>query len=66
MKYYTLEFKAGTITGIKGSKAELIGELQNLIDRIDAMDEELTDEFDMVPLYDMTGTDYITATIQGE
>ena len=66
MKYYTLEFKAGTTTEIKGSKAELIGELQNLIARIEAMDEELTDEFDMVPLYDMTGTDYITATIQGE
>lgn len=65
MKYYTLEFKAGTINEIKGSKAELIGELQNLIDRIEAMDEELTDEFAMVPLYNMDGVDYITATIQG-
>ena len=66
MKYYTLEFKAGTTTEIKASKAELIGELQNLIDRIEAMDDELTDEFDMVPLYDMDGVEYITATIQGE
>ena len=66
MKYYTLFFKPGTVSELKGSKAELIGELQNLIDRIDAMDEEITDECDMVPLYDMTGTDYITATIQGE
>ena len=66
MKYYTLKFEPATVSEIKGSKAELIGELQNLIDRIEAMDEELTDEFDMVPLYDMTGTDYITATITGE
>ena len=56
MKYYTL----------KGSKAELVAELRNLIDRIEAMDEELTDELDMVPLYDMDGVEYITATIQGE
>ena len=63
MKYYTLKFEPGTVTEIK---AELIGELQNLIDRIDAMDEEITDECDMVPLYDMNGVDYITATIQGE
>ena len=66
MKYYTLEFKPGTITEIKGSKAELVAELRNLIDRIEAMDEELTDELDMVPLYDMDGVEYITATIQGE
>ena len=66
MKYYTLKFTPGTVTEIKASKAELIGELQNLIDRIDAMDEEITDEVDMVPLYDMDGVDYITATIQGE
>lgn len=66
MKHYTLRFTPGTVTEIKASKAELIGELQNLIDRIDAMDEEITDECDMVPLYDMDGTDYITATIQGE
>lgn len=61
-----VEVYTGTVTEIKASKAELIGELQNLIDRIDGMDEEITDEVDMVPLYDMDGTDYITATIQGE
>ena len=66
MKYYTLRFAPGTVAEIKASKAELIGELQNLIDRIDAMDEEITDETDMVPLYDMDGVDYITATICGE
>ena len=61
MRYYTLKFEPATVSEIKGSKAELIGELQNLIDRIEAMDEELTDEVDMVPLYDMDGVDYITA-----
>ena len=66
MKDYTLRFSPGTVTEIKASKAELIGELQNLIDRIDGMDDENTDERDMVPLYDMDGTDYIMATIQGE
>lgn len=66
MKYYTLKFEPATVSEIKGSKAELIGELQNLIDRIDAMDEDLVDEHDTVPLYDMTGSDYITATITGE
>ena len=66
MKYYTLNFAPGTVSELKGSKAELIGELQNLIDRIGGMDEEIADDCDMVPLYDMTGTDYITATIQGE
>ena len=66
MKYYTLKFEPATVSEIKGSKAELIGELQNLIDRVAGMDEEITDEVDMVPLYDMDGVDYITATIQGE
>ena len=66
MKYYTLRFAPGTVAEIKASKAELIGELQNLIDRIDGMDEEIADDCDTVPLYDMDGTDYITATIQGE
>ena len=66
MKYYTLNFAPGTVTEIKGSKAELIGELQNLIDRIDGMDEEIADDCDTVPLYDMDGTDYITATISVE
>ena len=66
MKYYTLRFEPGTVTEIKASKAELIGELQNLIDRVAGMDEEITAEVDMVPLYDMDGADYITATIQGE
>lgn len=66
MKYYTLKIGSGTIPEIKGSKEELIGELQNLIDRIDSMDDELAEEVDLVPLYDMNGTDYITATICGE
>lgn len=66
MKYYTLKIEPGTIPEIKGSKAELIGELQNLIDRIEGMDEEIADDCDMVPLYDMDGADYITATIKGE
>lgn len=66
MKYYTLRFSPGTVTEIKASKAELIGELQNLIDRIGAMDEEIVDEVDALDLYDMNGVDYITATIKGE
>lgn len=66
MKYYTLKFEPATVSEIKGSKAELIGELQNLIDRIDAMDEDIPDEVDMLDLYDMDGVDYITATITGE
>lgn len=66
MKYYTLKIEPATVSEIKGSKAELIGELQNLIDRIEAMDEDITDEIDMLDLYDMDGVDYITATIKGE
>ena len=66
MKYYTLAFTPGSIPEIKGSKADLIGELENLIDRIEQIDEEDTGVFEQVPLYDMDGTDYIMATIQGE
>ena len=61
-----MRFSPGTVTEIKASKAELIGELQNLIDRIGAMDEEIVDEVDALDLYDMNGVDYITATIKGE
>ena len=65
-QHYTLRFAPGTVSEITGSKEELVGELQNLIDRIEAMDEDITDEVDMIDLYDMDGVDYITATIQGE
>lgn len=63
MKYYTLKFEPGTVTEIKASKAELIGELQNLIDEIGALDEEDTGVSQTVVIYDTNGTDYIEARI---
>ena len=63
MKYYTLEFKPGTITEIKGSKAELVAELRNLIDEIEALDDEDTDIAKTVVIYDMNCSDYIEARI---
>ena len=37
-QHYTLRFAPGTVPEITGSKEELVGELQNLIDRIESMD----------------------------
>ena len=56
MKHYTLSFHPGTEAEISGTKAELIAELQNLIDEIDALDED--DSFTgylTIPLHDTFG-----------
>lgn len=66
MKYYTLKFKTGTTTEIKGSKADLIAELQNLINEIEGIDEDEhdTDTCMSVPMYDgFDHSEYIMATI---
>ena len=65
MKYYTLKFEAGTITEIKGSKADLVAELQNLINEIIELDDDYFDsrEIALVTLYDMNGSDFIEAQI---
>lgn len=63
-KLYTLRFSAGTEPEIKGTKEELIAELQNLIDEIEEIDEDDTGVFKMVNLYDLDGSDYITASIE--
>ena len=63
-QHYTLRFAPGTVPEIVGTKEELIGELQNLIDEISAIDEEDYPVFQTATLYDMNGTDYLTATIE--
>ena len=63
-KHYTLRFSAGTEPAIMGTKEELIAELQNLIDEIEEIDEDDTGVFKMVNLYDLDGSDYITASIE--
>lgn len=62
--HYTLTFKPGTETAITGSKADLVAELRNLIDEIEALQDDEPDVFRSVPMYDMDGSDYITATIE--
>ena len=42
MKHYTLSFHPGTEAEISGTKAELISNLQNLIDEIKEIDEDDT------------------------
>ena len=66
MKHYTLSFHPGTEAEISGTKAELIAELQNLIDEIDALDEDENDTIDpvTVTLYDTNGTDFIEARLE--
>ena len=66
MRYYTLKFSPTTVTEIKGSKQDLIRELENLIGRIEELDEEAYASHDSVPLYDMNGEDFITAILREE
>lgn len=42
MKHYTLSFHPGSDTAVSGTKAELISNLQNLIEEIEEIDEDDT------------------------
>lgn len=66
MKHFTLSFHPGTETAVTGTKSELIAELQNLIDEIDALDEDEHDTIDpvTVTIYDLNGTDFIEARLE--
>ena len=63
---YQLQFIAGSCEAISGTKEELIAELQNLIERIEQIDEEDYRYSDSVPLYDRSENDFILATIDIE
>ncbi len=55
----TLSFEKGTVTEITGTKEEIIAELQNLINQIEALGS--SEEFGSASLYDANGNDHIVA-----
>ena len=62
-KHYNLSFKPGTVTEINGTKADLICEMQNIIEELSCLKEDDYGIDRTILVYDTNGKDYIEARI---